>query len=597
MILFDVLTNAANCLSGTIGIVSGPIIEYAVSIGLDVVKDRMKGAREEKEIKKRLYQLFDDNSRLQLELTEQEQNDFPILIQYIKDELMEDIKTRLFEGNKNERREARERISVKVIRFTEEHPSISEKNAKNFVRSVIDMLRKFFRQKVNRDFLIAIAEIEDSVENIVYNDGEKTRKLISTEVAEIKEVIEDKSLSIESAIDLVKSGDFAKLKAQYDTWNKAVSSAHVLFPYYGIGFNEKNQPYSRPLHKEAIELYPPTIQFESESIKINGTPVPHLSNDILEKAYRHQYEITFNVKTAKKMLGDVMDPIQEDVKFLEGVQMVAKPKKFPPAAPYSVLINGEIVVPYLLLRLIEILDDDTYIFTNDEQTNFAFHVKIRMNFEKETLHFSIIPNSPSTKETLACLKFFEKLQTKSSVELKELNINETVVRAEWQIEEKELLRNYVALYERIVDIEEYFSCKFDVPELPDNDDIESVYFLHALITKGITGTWKDSLVMDAIISENLKDNIELLRPANSIMTCSIQEKTIFNRKIMVPICYTFESATLKNSEKLKKKLEVCDLGEVIKIEYISAGKSGIGEYKAAIDKEKMKELYNNEASV
>lgn len=576
-------------------VIASPLIEYAVGIGIDSVKDKVKSNIEEKEIEKRLYQLFESKSDLQLELTEQELKEFPILIQYIKDELMEDIKIRLFDGNRNERTDARERIISNVISFTEEHPAISENNAKKFVRSVIDMLRKFFRKKVNRDILIAVAEIEDSVEEIICDDGEKTRKLISEKAQELKSVMGENQLSIESTINLAKAGEFDKINDQYGTWNKALSSTHELYPYYGYSFNEKNQIYSRPLSKEATALYPPRINIEPESIKLNGEPVPCLSDDILKKAYRHQYQITFNVRTAKKMLGNIMDPIQKEAQSLEGAQVIAKPQKFPPAVPCSILINHEVAIPYLLLGLIEILDDDTYILTNDEQINPAFFVKIIMNFEQETLKFSIKPNSPSTNEMLNCLKFYEKIQSKITIALKILEFNENVFEAECQfngkIKEIESLQDYIALYERIVKIEEWFSCKFNLPELPGREDIESVYYLYSLFTTGVMGTWKDLLKAQGAISEQLKANIDLLRSRNSITICWTQELSIFKKIIEVPICSTFESAVLNDSDKIKKKLEVCDLGEVINITFSPGEKDGIGKYRAVIDKSRMGEIH------
>lgn len=572
-------------------VIASPLIEYAVGIGLDSVKDKVKSNIEEKEIEKRLYQLFESKSDLQLELTEQELKEFPILIQYIKDELMEDIKIRLFDGNRNERTEARERIISNVISFTEEHPAISENNAKKFVRSVIDMLRKFFRKKVNRDILIAVAEIEDSVEEIICDDGEKTRKLISEKAQELKSVMRENQLSIESTINLAKAGEFDKINDQYGTWNKALSSTHELYPYYGYSFNEKNQIYSRPLSSEAVKLYPPCIWFEPENIQLNGETVSELNDGILNKAYRHQFEVTFNIKTAKKMLGSFMDPIQNEAEALVGAKVVAKPEEFPPAAPYSVLINHEVVVSYLLLRVVEILDDDTYILTNDEQTNFAFKITVKMNFEKGTLQFSIVPKSPSAKETLACLKIVEKLQTKNIVALKNLELNENIFEAELQIKEGESLKNYIALYEKIIEIEEHFSCAFNVPELPSREDIKSVNYLYSLFTTGVTGTWKDLLKTEGIISEWLKANVGLLESKNSITICLTQELSIFGKNIEVPICSTFESAVLNDSDKVKKKLELCDLGEVINITFSPGEKDGIGKYRAVIDKSRMGEIH------
>lgn len=80
---------------------------------------------------------------------------------------------------------------------------------------------------------------------------------------------------------------------------------------------------------------------------------------------------------------------------MTGTHVVLKPPTFPPAFPCSVLIDGELIIAYLLLRIKKIEDDGTIIITNEEQKNFNFMVTLEVNTSMASLNLSITPNSPS----------------------------------------------------------------------------------------------------------------------------------------------------------------------------------------------------------
>ncbi len=156
---------------------------------------------------------------------------------------------------------------------------------------------------------------------------------------------------------------------------------------------------------------------------MGGILLSNVDASTFTRAYRTQSPIEFDVTTAQKYLGNVLDPIQHEAENLTGTHVVLKPPTFPPAFPCSVLIDGETAVEYLFLRTKRIDEDGTVIITNDEQNNFSFMVTLVANATTKNLSLTVTPNVPSNADSLNYRHFLKKAISAKRIELKALEQN------------------------------------------------------------------------------------------------------------------------------------------------------------------------------
>ena len=74
------------------------ISDYIVDIGIEAVKDKIKTAQEESAIRRRLNDFLERQYKYNLSCTLEEEIDFQGIAEYIRGDLLEDVKRRLF-GN------------------------------------------------------------------------------------------------------------------------------------------------------------------------------------------------------------------------------------------------------------------------------------------------------------------------------------------------------------------------------------------------------------------------------------------------------------------------------------------------------------------
>ena len=86
-------------------------------------------------------------------------------------------------------------------------------------------------------------------------------------------------------------------------------------------------------------------------------------------------------------------------------------------------MNGEIVFDYLLMRTREILDDKTYVITNEEQENRIFDAVFTVNMSSKTFNFNIRPLTKLNAEQLKYRKFIRDASKGGMVSIKALSLN------------------------------------------------------------------------------------------------------------------------------------------------------------------------------
>ena len=535
------------------------IIDYVTDFGVELIKDKINNEREKNEIRNRLASYIKREQSINFDCTPEEKIDFGGLIQYIQTNFLDDAQLRIF-GNKEERDRAREDIKTKAIINAKANNSLSQERAIKMIETAVDILYNFYNSAQNKDLRLMAAQIENTVID---------------QADEIKEIIKEGiSTSIDKNVSLMKKGEISEVEDKVKSMLNTLGCTHNLYPDYQLVYDsEKNIFYSKPLSKEALEKYPPRISCTG-TVEMNGKNIDTIDVETINYANRHQYPLKLNVVTAKKMLGDIVDPVQHEAEELMGTSIIIPPKPFPKAFPCSISINDAVMFDYILFRIEEILDDETIIMTNREQENCPFKMKLSINVKLQCMDLSIQKNNNITnEETLHYLKFLLRGKTGGIISIKILSLRKELGSGKLDRLNYDTgfgsVENEVAFYEKIVAIEHHFYRTISVPKEIEYCDVKMISYLYALINGDECKDECASFSIQLPVTEQLRQIIlESNNKKSSLSYVGTIYVPIFNEMYEIAIIKTFESVVYDNLEKLKKLVELLDIGDEIKLKFL-----------------------------
>lgn len=544
------------------------VIGVIADIGIDVAKEHFENKRLEAKAKEKLSEYLTRQKKYNFDCSLEEEIDFEGLAEYIHNDLIDDVKIRLF-GRKQERRIAREAIADKAACYAQAKTKLSKERAKHLAVTAVDILRGFFRSKIDCSTLFAAAEIEDTV----IDEMSEQHKAQDHKIDALAKNIQDNSLlSIDKNVSLANSGKIDTVEKNAAAFFAALGTAHVLTPYYGFTMDGVSCLKSIPLRPDAVELYPPHFEVTATAFKMGGTLLPNVDASTFTRAYRTQSPIEFDVTTAQKYLGNVLDPIQHEAENLTGTHVILKPPTFPPAFPCSVFIDGELVIAYLLLRTKKIEDDGTIVITNEEQKNFNFMVTLEVNTSAASLNLSITPNSPPNVGALNYRRFLKKASSANCIELKDLEHNATFISSKANLvpHNFENLDSEIEFLEKIVAIENHFHISLTIPEEIEISDHQVINRLYSMIQDGKYCGSCSGFTMSFNLTEELRQSIRTIGETACSFSCSLgMHVELFDQKLDFNIIRKIDSMRLDNFEKITKKIDALDNGDPIKVSFVS----------------------------
>lgn len=548
------------------------IIDYVADFGVELIKDKINNKREKKEIRNRLANYIKREQSINFDCTPEEEIDFGGLIQYIQTNFLDDVQLRIF-GNKEERDRAREDIKTKAIINAKANNSLSEERAVKIIETVFDILYDFYNSQQNKDLKLMAAQIENTVVDQADEIKEIMEEGDKSIVNEIHSLKEDISTSIDKNVSLMKKGEISEVEEKVKTMLNTLGCTHNLYPDYQLVYDsEKNIFYSKPLSKEALEKYPPRISCTG-TVEMNGKNVRKIDVETINYAYRHQYPLKLNVVTAKKMLGDIVDPVQHEAEELKGTSIIIPPKPFPKAFPCSISFSNDVMFDYILFRVEEILDDETIIMTNREQENYPFKLKLTINVQLQSMDLSIYKNNPTNEETLHYLKFLVRGKIGEIISIKILSLGEELGRGKLDCLNYDTdfgsIENEVAFYEKLVAIEHHFYRTISVPKEIEYCDFKMISYLYALINGDECKDECASFSIQLPLTEQLRQKIlESNNKKSSLSYVGTIKVPIFDEMYEVAVIKTSNSVVYDNFEKLKKLVEILEVGDEIKLKFL-----------------------------
>ena len=540
------------------------VIEFIANLGLETVKEKISDAVAEIKVKERIKNYLATHQSYNFNVSLDEEIDFGGLAEFVKTDLLDDVKLRCF-GDKSERRSARQRIMEQSVSYASANTALSAQRTMKIVGGAVDILHSFFRSRVNKDLLFVAGEIEDTIKE----EHDETRDLIIKNTEHIETVIQKSSaLSIDSSVQQIESGKITDVEHKLGAFMDAISSQHELFPYFGYRMTTENKMISMPLTDEARKKYPENFKITAASVRLGNQSVTELGRSIFDQSYRHQLPIYIDVINARKYLGNVLDPIQTEANEMVGAHAIIKPPALPPAFPCNIVIGSEIIVPYLLMRTKEILDDGSVIITNEEQQNFRFMISIRMFLAEKKVTFTVKPSTPSNKECLAYRMFLKRALSGEMVTMYALNLNERLMQGTLDKADTGDLEAEIEFLQKIVSIEDYFNAVIDIPENISVQDHVVINRLYDLIHGGFVGSAK-KFDFTFELNDEVRTRILEIPNMEHVMVYSAEGTfSVFNQEFVLPIMRKIECVVFENLSRLKEKAAVLDNGDQIKITLI-----------------------------
>lgn len=546
----------------TKAIMDSNIVGYIVELGVNVAKDKIERQQDKKAIRERLKKFIERKNNENFNCTKEEEIDFQGLVDYIQSNFLEDVKSRLF-GDRKERGIARNKIINEAVYYSKAHTSISCKRVIILTGNAIDILYDFYKRKINSELKFIAAQIEDTVDDITTEQTKEIKNELHCCEENIVGILSNKienneALSIEHGMQCMKNGKVEQIENKLANFLDAIGSSHILFPDYMFEYKpEQHRFYSKPLTKEGLREYPPRIVCRG-TIQMKGKYLDKFDVNTIEYANRHQLPITLNVLTAKKMLGDIDDPIQKEAEMLIGEEIVLEPAPFPPAVPCSISLNGEVIFDYILLRTEEILDDGTIVISNCEQGNCPFIIKMLANIESKITTYTIKTCEPTNKELLQYLKFLKRVSLGEKLSVKILSTGE--VLASGKLEDLEYKTGFDSIeaeldfIEKIVSIEQYFNDTISIPEEITVDDYQTVSYLALIINgKECVGSW-NKLEFSMKLTEDLKEKIEKEENKKFVLSYIGSMKiSVYGKEYELSVIRKFTSVIYQDIERLKKR--------------------------------------------
>ena len=355
------------------------IAECIADLGVSIGKEHFKSKVDVHKLHNSLMLYIEKQREYNNMCSLAEEIDFQGLIEYIDNNLLTDVSSRVFSTKKEERTRARYNIIEKAISYSDANKDEARKKIARIVSNTLDIIREFYKNKISMKEYIMAAEIVDAVTEEINNVQKNVINVISDSVYNIQNKIDAKSeFSLDEFYLKGKRGDFRGIEDNLKAIAETVSHSHPLYPDYGFIITE-NHLESLALTPTAVKKYPPHILVNGVA-KMDRTVLSNVDKKTIDYTNRHQLQITLDIVEAKQLLGMVEDPDQTEARQMIGKRIVFPPKEFPPAFPCNIKIGNEVFFEYIELRIAEILDDGTYVVNNKEQKDCNFLIELRFSF-------------------------------------------------------------------------------------------------------------------------------------------------------------------------------------------------------------------------
>ncbi len=369
-----------------------------------------------------------------------------------------------------------------------------------------------------------------------------------------------------------------------------VGTKHPFYPHYRykpVQIGNTTVLEHEALTADAGEKYPLTYrgQFSVSNKKLEGFNNIY---ELIEDAFFKQEEIEINMSSLTTWIGEqpVETPNLEE-SFKDG-EWVIVPNPLPNPLQLKLYIKGNpdiSLIDYLEMSISGKGGKDLIIIDNTRQKNAKLLVSLKLPFNQvkeydkisnAKINVKINPNFQSNVEANRNLLHLFKLVTDGNKTIAFKNLKEdndfiVVSRFSFEGDTGDLDKDFNFI-ERLYKIENHYNLSFTIPEKIDKSDFESIEILeHAMVNKPLKKNLQE-LTVDFTDKTTLLNLIELFDSVENVKKLMIEQSgpkarvELFDEVIPIEKVQTvYNSLRVEDLERLKRKLELMDEGESIKV--------------------------------
>ena len=553
--------------------VSTTISEYVAGLALEAGKDKIKGVIDEKKLKFTLAAYIEKQYKYNELCSLAEEIDFQGLINYIRENFLEDAGTRFCDPNKNKRKRAREDIIAAAVEYSKAERIEAKKRVATCISICLDIIREFYKsQFTKKDYLLA-GEIVDAVTEEGREIAQESVDTLSRRIEEAKDDIiasidkKGSLFSIDKANALAEAGDLSVIGNDVTKLLEHISLAHPYKPYYGYDYSN-GRLVSKPRNEEAIKLYPPKIVLTG-TVRFGDQYYNDPQSDPLDYAYRHQLPLIMEISKAIKFLGEKTDPVQDEATDYVGNMIVITPPEFPPAFPCAIKVRDKAYFEYVLLRTQGIDDDGTYVISNKEQGG-SLYFEVRINpHNPSNPDFKIKVDHTNNKEWLNYVRFMDAISQEKDIHNYVLSVGEDIIAGTINnVNYQSAFSSFdeeIDFLERVCIIEDYFNVSLDICGELRREEYNNVIQVSDLIRNDeVTEKWHEA-VFTGIMTPTFRDKVLSMDDVTYIFSyVGVRQFKMFGTEIEYSYIRTYKNVRMKDLEKLKRKVAVLDDDDGIK---------------------------------
>ena len=554
--------------------------EYLTDLGIEATKDNVKNKLDEKKLRESLMAYIESQQKYNEMCSLTEEIDFQGLIDYIKNNLIGATGTRFFDPNRNKRRQARQQIVDAAVVFSKADTDEAKFRVSKYISICLDIIRGFYEEHhlSLKEFLLS-----DMIVDAVADEVAEAQTTLMTAVDSAKNEILAKIdntgslFSVDKALAFAKAGETDTIRDGIKKILDHISLEHPYYPHFGYDYRN-GMILSKPLTEEAKKLYPPKYVLTGP-VKIGNQYYNNPNGNPLDYSYRHQIPITLEISKATKLLGEKPDPRQDEMAGLEGQKLIASPPEFPPAFPCAIKVGETIFFEYILLRTQEILDDGTYIIGNKDQGG-SFYFEIRINPQiPSSPDFSMKIRNATNRELLNFVRFMTTLSKEKDLHIYVLALGEDIIAG--YINDIDYQTGFssvdeeIDFLERVCVIEDYFHIQLNPHGEISYKEYKTVIQISDLIrNEEVLGTWNEATFTGVLTQHFREELINMDKEEYRFSYVGISHVELFGAEFEFRFMRTFKKAQIVDIEKVRRKAEVLDNGDDIKITFRAGNDNG-----------------------
>lgn len=541
------------------------IEQLAMKAGENYIGEKIN----KRKVQEKLHNYLEQQRKLNIMCRLAEEIDFQGLVEYIEGNFLEDVSTRVFCANSIKREKGRSSVINAAITFSKANTAQSRWRVTRLVNAAIGIIRDFYKKGISKNDLFLADEIVEAVsQNTQQTERRLTEQIQGVQAAVESTIKSTATTAIDNKVKLAMQGDQQLLEKTFQADFAAVSVFHPLHPDYGYMMS-KDRLISQPLTPQAQEKYPPGFIVKGKA-KMGNRVISGINADTLKYADNHQLILTLEIEEAKKLLGTEPDPAQAEAEEMVGITLVRKPHPFPPAFPCQLRIDGCIIYDYIELRTKELLDDGTYVITNEEQTErkIDFEIRINLQIHNHPISVRMHPINESNRGILDYLCMVKKLNSGGELSVYSLRNGTDIIQGTLNSlaykSKFGSIDDEISFAKGLCVIEDYYGITIETPRQFYESDVANVEYMSTILQGLEFRSPLPEMKLTTNLDTEFKEAIQSLTgDMFTFATHGESEIKLFGKIYPVRVVRIFVNAVMRDLETIKEIAQTLEIGETI----------------------------------